>query len=118
MSKHSVIQFDLFYFLLNDAIEVTCYFFSLHNNGKTFCSVDKTVAALLFDAVNLGRLLTIGVTLHRFTVLVSLFLTDGHYMYVRCLQPAARGPPAAFGRVLCCPGKVFHKIQCVMNIKA
>ena len=29
-----------------------------------------------------------------------------------------RGPPAALGRVLCGPGRVFYKIQCVMNIEA
>ena len=26
--------------------------------------------------------------------------------------------PAALGRALCGPGRVFHKIQCVMNIQA
>ena len=33
-------------------------------------------------------------------------------------QPAARGPPAALEQVLCGPERVFHKIQCVMNIEA
>ena len=33
-------------------------------------------------------------------------------------QPAARGPLPALGRVLCDPGRVFYKIQCVMNIDA
>ena len=36
----------------------------------------------------------------------------------RGLQLAARGPPAALGQVLCGPGRVFHKTQCVMNIEA
>ena len=31
---------------------------------------------------------------------------------------STRGPPAALGRVLCGPGRVLHKIQCVMNIEA
>ena len=39
-------------------------------------------------------------------------------LYNKDLQPAARGPPAALGRVLCSPGRVFHKIECVMNIEA
>ena len=39
-------------------------------------------------------------------------------IYNRGLQPATRGPPAALGRVLCGPGRVFHKIQCVMSIEA
>ena len=29
-----------------------------------------------------------------------------------------RGPPAALRRVLCGPGRQFHKIQCVINIEA
>ena len=31
---------------------------------------------------------------------------------------STRGPHAALRRVLCGPGRVFHKIQCVMNIEA
>ena len=38
--------------------------------------------------------------------------------YIRGLQPTARVPPAALERVLCDPGRIFHKIQCVMNIEA
>ena len=33
-------------------------------------------------------------------------------------RSSTRGPPAALGRVLFGPGRVFHKIQCVMNIEA
>ena len=39
-------------------------------------------------------------------------------LYIRGLQRAARGPHAALGPVLCGPGRVFYKIQCVMNIEA
>ena len=38
-------------------------------------------------------------------------------IYGRGIQPAARGPPAALGRILCAPGKVCHKIQCVMSFE-
>ena len=31
---------------------------------------------------------------------------------------STRGSPAALGRVSCGPVRVFHKIQCVMNIEA
>ena len=41
-----------------------------------------------------------------------------HRPYSRGLQPAARGPPAALGRVFFGLGRVFHKIHCVMNIEA
>ena len=33
-------------------------------------------------------------------------------------ESSTRGPPAVLGRVLCGPGRVFYKIQCVMNIEA
>ena len=36
----------------------------------------------------------------------------------RGFQPTAHGPPAALRRVLFGPGRVFHKVQCVMNIEA
>ena len=39
-------------------------------------------------------------------------------IWCRGFQPAARGPPAALRRVLYGPGRVFHKIKCVMNIEA
>ena len=42
---------------------------------------------------------------------------DSGIEQMRGLQPAARGPPAGLGRVLFGPGRVFHKIQCVMNIE-
>ena len=31
---------------------------------------------------------------------------------------STRGPPAALERVSCGPGRLFHKMQCVMNIEA
>ena len=39
---------------------------------------------------------------------------NGHVLYV--VHQVSQ--PAALGRVLCGPGSVFHKIQCVMNIEA
>ena len=45
------------------------------------------------------------------TIMAIQFTTSGG------LQTEARGPPAAFCRVLYGPGRLFHKIQCVMNIE-
>ena len=42
----------------------------------------------------------------------------GMFVYSRGLQPVAHGLHVALWRVLCGPRRVFHKVQCVMNIEA
>ena len=52
--------------------------------------------------------------------LPRLFIPSKTATYVSefAMEDLPLGRIAALGRVLCGPGRVFHKIQCVMNIEA